>query len=72
MSEFMKSDMNKMMLFMFLGLIFAIFVLGFHKSPKASIATGARLAQEQAGKRTSSSKVSPSRKTYPSNRSNYS
>jgi len=26
-------DVEKMMIFMFLGLIFAIFVLGYHKSP---------------------------------------
>jgi hypothetical protein len=30
------SDLSKMMLFMFLGLIIAILVLGFHRSPKAA------------------------------------
>ena len=29
------SDVSKMMLFMFLGLIVAILVLGFHRSPQA-------------------------------------
>ena len=30
------SDLSKMMLFMFLGLIVAILVLGFHRSPQAA------------------------------------
>ena len=30
------SDLSKMMLFMFLGLVIAILVLGFHKSPPAT------------------------------------
>lgn len=30
-------DLTKMMIFMFLGLLFAILVLGFHKSPSAQI-----------------------------------
>jgi len=30
------SDLSKMMLFMFLGLIVAILVLGFHRSPRAA------------------------------------
>ena len=30
------SDLSKMMLFMFLGLVIAILVLGFHRSPRAA------------------------------------
>ena len=32
-TSFFKTDIGKMIIFMFLGLLFAIFVLGYHKSP---------------------------------------
>jgi len=36
------NDLTKMMLFMFLGLVVAILVLGFSRSPKASPALGSQ------------------------------
>jgi len=36
------SDTTKAMLFMFLGLLVAILLLGYHKSPKASPTLGAQ------------------------------
>jgi len=62
------SDMTKMMLFMFLGLVVCILVLGFHKSPQASPTAGAQQAGA-TGNRTPSPSVSS--ETYPSNRSDY-
>ena len=35
-------ETTKMLVFMFLGLIFGILILGFHASPKASPELGAR------------------------------
>lgn len=47
--QLLGSDLSKMMLFMFLGLVVAILVLGFHKSPQASPALGAKDRAEAAG-----------------------
>lgn len=59
-------DVTKAMLFMFLGLVICILVLGFHKSPQAST----ELARKRASAtRTPSQKVSS--ETYPSDRSDY-
>lgn len=51
------SDTTKAMIFMFLGLLVAILLLGYHKSPKASAALG---AQEKRGVATiTSNSVAP-------------
>jgi len=64
------SDLNKMMLFMFLGLIVAIMMLGFSRSPKASPSTG--LVERTRVRTPSRQPASPtSPETYPSNERAY-
>jgi len=65
-----KDDMTKMLLFVFLGLIIAILVLGYHKSPQASPALGLKgLTGKPAA---ASAPTQPtSREVYPSNKRSY-
>lgn len=60
------SDMTKMMLFMFLGLVIAILVLGFHKSPAATPSKQVTIATN-----TNRTPSPTPREPYPSDRRAY-
>jgi len=60
------SDLEKMFLFGFLGLVFAILALGFHRSPKPSPALGRKVRAAEPS--TPSPTTSES---YPSNKRDY-